>query len=568
MRLLRSAFQVLANTFFCEWAAATATSSIRKRHHHININIKIRTRSFLPLFHSLLARVLCLTTATTTAPVNSVDSMLDDHEIERAAAQLAEFKRDDALSKLLDQYSLLLGDYKRLKSDYEEERESREKYKQMAKDQERNPFVLVLVDGDGYVFQDALLSKRADGGSAAAQALNDEVQASLRTKGLEHCQVMVRIYANVFGLSKALAKTGVVGGDSRSIAPFIANFNRSYGLTEFVDAGELKENADSKLRALLRLYADNTQCKHIYFAGCHDVGYVTELTPFAGNSSKFTLVKTPGIRFHDQFTKLGMGTEEFRSVFRHAPLDGVAYRPSTSARNPTGPSYSPTKQSSTPGSTTSDDRKPACLFYSVGKCRYGKYCKLFHANPPDGPRSNGQQFTDLPSSTSPPPTNGANTPPPLANLPKKHEILPGCVAVNESGHRLDAYLPPSSANLVARLMVRIDKRRVCNSFQLQGSCDAGDRCEFDHEPLEPELLTPLESLARSQPCPRKGACRLEGCTHGHICQNPECKYRRGKAYCKLPYLAHIESLTAVHYPASVPKQGRKTNGGSPSSSTS
>lgn len=115
--------------------------------------------------------------------------MLNDQEIERAAAQLAEYKKSDALSQLLDQYAVLIDDYKRLKSDYEEERESREKYKQMAKDRERNPFVLVLVDGDGYVFNDSLLVKRAEGGSSAAQMLNDEVKASLRRKGLEHWYV-------------------------------------------------------------------------------------------------------------------------------------------------------------------------------------------------------------------------------------------------------------------------------------------------------------------------------------------------------------------------------------------
>jgi hypothetical protein len=36
-----------------------------------------------------------------------------------------------------------MEDFKRLKSDYEEERDSRERYKQLAKGQERNPFVLV-----------------------------------------------------------------------------------------------------------------------------------------------------------------------------------------------------------------------------------------------------------------------------------------------------------------------------------------------------------------------------------------------------------------------------------------
>ncbi|KAK4112481.1 hypothetical protein N656DRAFT_753415, partial [Canariomyces notabilis] len=257
--------------------------------------------------------------------------MLTDQEIARAAARLAEFRRSDALSQLLDQYEVLLDDYKRLKSDYEEEREAREKYKQMARDQERNPFVLVLVDGDGYVFNESLIAQRAEGGSSAAQMLNDEIKASLRRKGLEHCQVMVRIYANVFGLSKALSKVGLGGNESRSLGPFIASFNRCYGLTEFVDAGQLKENADFKVRALLRLYADNAQCKHVYLAACHDVGYISELAPFMGNSAKFTLINSPGIHFHEEFTKLGMGIEEFRGVFRSTPLEGsLPFRPLTS----------------------------------------------------------------------------------------------------------------------------------------------------------------------------------------------------------------------------------------------
>ncbi|KAK4155668.1 hypothetical protein C8A00DRAFT_13340 [Chaetomidium leptoderma] len=500
--------------------------------------------------------------------------MLSDQEIERAAAQLAEHRRSDALTRLLDQYGVLIDDYKRLKSDYEEEREAREKYKQMAKDQERNPFVLVLVDGDGYVFNDTLLAKRADGGSLAAQMLNDEVKASLRRKGLEHCQVMVRIYANVFGLSKVLSKTGVIGADCRSLAPFIASFNRSYGLTEFIDAGQLKENADFKLRALLRLYADNSQCKHMYFAACHDVGYISELTPFMGNSSKFTLIGTPGVRFHDEFAKLGMGIEEFRSVFRHAPLDGAAqYRPTnagTASKSIPAPPQpaSPVKPSVHIASTTNGDQKPVCLFHSMGKCRYGKSCKMLHGNTP--------QYAGLPPPTSPSSTgNGATSPGAfmdtaalLAKLPRKDEIPSGCVAVNDNNYRLDPYLSPSSPDVFSRLRARVDKRRVCNSFHLQGSCDAVNRCEYDHEPLDDDLLLALESLARSQPCPRRGACRLEKCNHGHICQNPDCKHRGGKVYCKLPYLSHVEDLAGARYPEGVHRQARKTNGDGEGSTTS
>ncbi|KAH8743255.1 hypothetical protein F5883DRAFT_722746 [Diaporthe sp. PMI_573] len=90
----------------------------------------------------------------------------------------------------------------------------------------------------------------------------------------------------------------------------------SYGLTDFVDAGEFKENADFKLREMLRLYAENAQCKHIYLAACHDAGYVSQLTAYRGHSDRFTLIRTSGLHFHDEFTKLGLGIEELPGVFR------------------------------------------------------------------------------------------------------------------------------------------------------------------------------------------------------------------------------------------------------------
>ncbi|KAL2118895.1 hypothetical protein VTJ04DRAFT_5854 [Mycothermus thermophilus] len=507
--------------------------------------------------------------------------MLTDREIDQAAAQLAKYRNEDELSRILDQYAVLIEKYKRLKSDYEEEREAREKYKQMARDQERNPFVLVLVDGDGYVFKDSLLAKRADGGSEAAQLLNDEVKASLRRRGLEHCQIMIRIYANVLGLSKALHKTGIVGGEARSLSPFIASFNRSYGLTEFVDAGELKENADFKLRALLRLYAENSQCKHIYFAACHDVGYVSELTPYMGHSSKFTLVDTPGVRFHDEFKKLGMGIEEFTSVFRGSPVDASAQYRSTNGTNgggvklPSSPvnttapsALAPTKKiddkkdgkkidKKDDTKATKDDKKHPCLFFTIGKCRYGKSCRMLHENPA---AQNGDSKISAASPPATPVTTESTTGVPdiLAKLPRKHDIPPGQVPINDNNFRLDCYLGPVSAEVQNRLKSIIEKRKLCNSYHLQGSCDIGDKCPFGHTPIEPELLPALELLARSQPCPRRGACRLEGCTHGHICQNPECKYRGGKVYCRLPVGCHREKLVVAEYVPSVSKQGKRS----------
>lgn len=85
--------------------------------------------------------------------------MLSEKDMEQAAQQLASFRAENGrhqttLTEMLEKYTALIEDYKRLKSDYEEERDSRERYKQMARGQERNPFVLVLIDGDGYIFDE------------------------------------------------------------------------------------------------------------------------------------------------------------------------------------------------------------------------------------------------------------------------------------------------------------------------------------------------------------------------------------------------------------------------------
>ena len=57
---------------------------------------------------------------------------------------------------------------------------------------------------------------------------------------------MVRIYANLKGLSQTLARVGLCGNECRSIAPFACSFTRE-ALFDFVDAGEGKERADFKI---------------------------------------------------------------------------------------------------------------------------------------------------------------------------------------------------------------------------------------------------------------------------------------------------------------------------------
>ncbi|KAI0539411.1 hypothetical protein GGR58DRAFT_239005 [Xylaria digitata] len=503
--------------------------------------------------------------------------ILTDREIDDAADKLAAFRTRNAEEDFLQRYADLLTSYKQLKSDYEEERVGRERYKQLARNQERKPFVLVIVDGDGYIFKDDFLQQGAEGGSRAAQYLNDVIKKSLHGKGLEHCDVMIRIYANLANLSRILSKYGLATPDKRSLSPFVANFNRSYGLMDFVDAGELKENADFKIRALLNLYADNFQCKHIYFAACHDVGYLSDLTRFRGDRNRVTLIRSSGLLFHDQFHRLDLGIEEFFGVFRTIPLDSTVLhtKPNLSAdliktTPPTGPSA--TVNTSYQAASSWESQK-ICQFHQAGKCRFGGDCKNAHIDPrmptPTNstkilyPSQTGHHNTDaditgssgrirssvttslseFDSVASSPVSYRSD---PAYHLPKKSEIPEGCVAVNKHLQRLDPYMPPPSPVASNTLRELSNKRKFCNNKQLTNFCP-NENCEYEHEPIPKELLPALEWLSRSLPCTKRGSCRAYSCVLGHICQNTECQHRGGKIKCKLPGYAHSVDLTVDQY---------------------
>ncbi|KAJ4291342.1 hypothetical protein N0V88_006350 [Collariella sp. IMI 366227] len=156
----------------------------------------------------------------------------------------------------------------------------------------------------------------------------------------------------------------------------------------------------------------------LVFAACHDVGYIFDLTAYVGNSSKFTLVNTPGIQFHDEFTKLRMGIEKFRGVF---PPIAINYA------------------------------KTICIFYTIGKCRYGKTCKLLHPG-----ESESQEYSANQHSLDKPPVRNSTAslgafldrPAVFLSLPQKSEIPEGCPTINNSNYRIDTYLPAPRADAI------------------------------------------------------------------------------------------------------------------------
>jgi hypothetical protein len=134
---------------------------LKNKHRHSQLSDRSSGHGFAGFLSTIVIFRQSLThRSTSSAPPSHVleflPTMLAETDLNRLERQLADFNlatkaRQDALDELTLTYDKLLEDYRVLRSDYEEEKESREKYKKLARGQDRNPFVLVLIDADGYV---------------------------------------------------------------------------------------------------------------------------------------------------------------------------------------------------------------------------------------------------------------------------------------------------------------------------------------------------------------------------------------------------------------------------------
>ena len=465
--------------------------------------------------------------------------MPDERELDLSAKQLTEIKQQHHLiGEVLEQYGKLLQDHKRLLSDLEEERDRREFYKQQTKGQDRDSYVLVLIDGDGYIFADDLVSKYIDGqrkcteegGLKAADLLDNAIKNDLKTRGLERCRVEALVYANVAGLSKALARQGLAGQHSRSLATFATGFTRGRGHFDYVDAGELKEGADFKIKAKFESAIANVQCKHIYFAGCHDVGYINLLQPYCGRSEqsgRITLLK--GSSFHPGFSTLGLQIQEpygeFRNIFRASPIE-FAYNSTTNIRPvlqtpPVNTPIIPSRQDA--ASST------ICKFYLQGRCSYGKDCKNLHPLKNFGnghtPAPNIRIRQDIESQQEK-----------AARLLPREAPEPGLIPLNGQDWRLDLYHPSPSSEQLKTWKEHTSKIKVCNNYHLGLGCEMNG-CQYDHHTLPPDQVETLRIMNRNNPCKHQGGCRKKDCPKGHVCQK-DCRGSAIPGMCKLPARAH------------------------------
>lgn len=68
------------------------------------------------------------------------------------------------------------------------------------------------------------------------------------------------------------------------------------------------------------LASEDTNCRHILYAACHDHSYLSQLVPFSGLRDKITLVQGAG--WNPAFHQFNLNVTQFPTLFRWSGLPG------------------------------------------------------------------------------------------------------------------------------------------------------------------------------------------------------------------------------------------------------
>lgn len=466
------------------------------------------------------------------------------------------------LAAIHQRHDRLVLEHDELQNRFGEVRVTLEKHRSSVANQQHEQYVVMLVDGNHYIFDDALVAAQAGGGRRTARLMDMALRSSLRGKQLEHCKVAIRIYADIGKLSRALHHAGLANSDARALGPFVAAFNSAHELNEFVDAGDSAEDTPIKLRSSFAFSATDRRCRHIFLAGCHDPSNATLLNLKDIDTERVTLVHT--FDFSPEFRVPGVRVEDFRGIFRPTALDQSAVSPERALQ-----SAAQVKQilSHAEDMRLEINNGAVCFFYQKGACRFGEACRKLHIKTTDhalfpeatqpgqlshlhaatalGKESAGQLLS--PGARAGTTARVSTAAEAKAHLPKREDIPEGHIAINRNHQRLDAYASINSSDRTS-LSKRIAQNKLCNEWHLNGFCPAGrTKCRYDHEPITAGERASLQLIAATRPCKHGSDCMDSTCIYGHICQNTRCVSRGGTIKCRLPVDAHYIDLVVERY---------------------
>ncbi|GKZ30190.1 hypothetical protein AbraIFM66950_008139 [Aspergillus brasiliensis] len=335
---------------------------------------------------------------------------------------------------------------------------------------DREPFIVVLLDGTGIIFKDEFLRKGEEGGKIAAKklavALKDYVASNF--PGLDGPKVIARMYVNLKGLSEMCVR-GAISTDPSSIEGFARGFNNGHPLFDLVDTG--LDNAHDKIAGC----ADTSAYAQILMDIMEDIDLVGRVTLIEGVTFEKDLAKIKAAYRVSQFPEILRDT---RITPVWAPWKAaVASKPLPTLTPSPKPGAVPLSRTSTSTSTN------ASTSLSSTSAR---------------PSSPGE-FQVVPSKSAAP-------------------ARPKVVERNKYGQRVDRV---DFKSIPREEMNRLKKLKLCNLHYLLGECTV-DNCQHDHSrKLTKSELQILTAIARMTPCRYGLECDDPECTYGHRCPHAE-----------------------------------------------
>ncbi|KAL1666142.1 hypothetical protein GGF50DRAFT_51288 [Schizophyllum commune] len=448
--------------------------------------------------------------------------------------------RDDEIEKLRSEFDLYKNAYKAvdaqlviMRREKEEAQLSAEQAQLSVKQAEREleelkesqgkgRRVFVLLDGDGAIFVNELITRGQEGGHAAAQRLLKSITEHLEsTLGSGTYQVWVYIFFNKRGLTETFGRAGL-GSVKAKFDEFVLGFNQSAERFMMLDVGKTKEAADAKIRVLLEDEIRMPHTVRIYFAGCHDNGYVNTLRSVITAGFKEKLVLLRG--YSDMaagITELNLPDYTIPELFRPSKIT-IPTRKSIS-QLPTEDLPAAAVKVATPDHEAST---PAVV--------------------------NGATTASTPAARAPSPETATNRPVAAvkaagasystALLQQRRGSIPRTTSPEREEHHPDRSASPTwnptiqKKKLNHNVPLSKNKPPPCTLFYL-AECKFGDECKYGHHyELTPDDLEEIRRNAKKGPCPSVNKdleCPWgDDCCYGHVCPGgPTCYFYKTRS-CK------------------------------------
>ncbi|KLO07518.1 hypothetical protein SCHPADRAFT_860173 [Schizopora paradoxa] len=350
--------------------------------------------------------------------------------------------------------------------------------------QEHDCFIFCVIDGDGNIFSDLLLSAGQDGGREAAQMMTKGVADHLQRSGFQtrgRLWLWVTIYFNKKGLHDTLVNNGHC--TSEQFEGFLLGFSQASPRFLIADVGYGKEAADVKIKEYLQTYTRFPQTMKVFFGGGHDNGYLPTLASLENEQLLDKLVVLKGYdELAIELQGLKLETYQIDGLFR---TQKVTSSPRKRAQVVDSPRI-------TIDDATSPRDDLLLSPFSRSKTSSSSYI----------PQSNG--------------VNG------ITSSPTKERPLNPSLPLSKRTLQLQLELHLAAGKRSSKLNFSAETPAPCNEFYLIGKCPRTTNCKYGHDYLlTAEHMSQLASNAKKAPCAaaRRGVTCSYGprCIWGHEC---------------------------------------------------